>query len=237
MARLGDPNPLCARAELFRDGRAVLVLLGRLAQVCDRPSRDQMHRRVRAQGAGAAQLEIFVEEFSGGALDFQFFPSAQLGDKLQSLEGLRNGSIEMSESSAADLGNYSDLWDIFSLPFLFNNGADAVRVITDPRVAEILDADAEANGFKIIGWWNLGERSVINSVRPVVTPDDLDGIKIRVMQNPMLAKAITAMGATGIPMAWSEVYLQVHWRVGRLHDHLGSCYSQYVSCRLKMFQR
>lgn len=162
-----------------------------------------------AQGAGAAQLEIFIEEFSGGALDFQFFPSAQLGDKLQSLEGLRNGSIEMSESSAADLGNYSDLWDIFSLPFLFNNGADAVRVITDPRVAEILDADAEANGFKIIGWWNLGERSVINSVRPVVTPDDLDGIKIRVMQNPMLAKAITAMGATGIPMAWSEVYTAV----------------------------
>jgi tripartite ATP-independent transporter DctP family solute receptor len=162
-----------------------------------------------AQGAGAEQLETFIEDYSDGALDFQFFPSAQLGDKLQSLEGLRNGSIEMSEASAADLGNYSKLWDIFSLPFLFNNGNDAIRVITDPRVASILNADAEAQGFKIIGWWNLGERSVINSVRPVETPEDLNGIKIRVMQNPMLAEAITAMGATGIPMAWSEVYTAV----------------------------
>ena len=162
-----------------------------------------------AQGEGAKQMEIFMEEYSNGALDFQFFPSAQLGDKLQSLEGLRNGSIEMSEASAADLGNYSKLWDLFSLPFLFNNGTDAIRVITDPRVSSILNADAEANGFKIIGWWNLGERSVINSVRPVKTPADLNGIKIRVMQNPMLARAITAMGATGIPMAWSEVYTAV----------------------------
>jgi tripartite ATP-independent transporter DctP family solute receptor len=162
-----------------------------------------------AQGAGAEQLEKFMEEYSDGALDFQFYPSAQLGDKLQSLEGLRNGSIEMSEASAADLGNYSKLWNLFSLPFLFNNGNDAIRVITDPRVASILNADAEAQGFKIIGWWNLGERSVINSVRPVHTPEDLKGIKIRVMQNPMLAEAITAMGATGIPMAWSEVYTAV----------------------------
>ncbi len=162
-----------------------------------------------AQGNGAKQMEVFMEEYSDGKIDFQFFPSAQLGDKLQSMEGLRNGSIEMTEASAADLGNYSKLWNLFSTPFLFNSGADAIRVITDPRVAKILNADAEAQGFKIIGWWNLGERSVINSVRPVMTPGDLKGIKIRVMQNPMLAKAITAMGATGIPMAWSEVYTAV----------------------------
>ena len=162
-----------------------------------------------AQGNGAKQMEIFMEEYSEGKLDFQFFPSAQLGDKLQSMEGLRNGSIEMTEVSAADLGNYSKLWDLFSTPFLFNNGADAIRVLTDSRVASILNADAEAQGFKIIGWWNLGERSVINSVRPITSPADLKGIKIRVMQNPMLAKAITAMGATGIPMAWSEVYTAV----------------------------
>lgn len=162
-----------------------------------------------AQGEGAKQMEKFMEEYSGGKIDFQFYPSAQLGDKLQSMEGLRNGSMEMTEAAASDLGNYSKLWTIFSLPFLFNSGADAIRVITDPRVAKILNKDAEAQGFKIIGWWNLGERSIINSKRAVKSPKDLSGIKIRVMQNPMLAKAITAMGATGIPMAWSEVYTAV----------------------------
>ncbi|MCB1491027.1 MAG: TRAP transporter substrate-binding protein [Rhodobiaceae bacterium] len=162
-----------------------------------------------AQGEGAEQLGKFLEEYSNGAIDFQFYPSSQLGNKIQSLEGLRNGSIEMTEAAASDLSNFSDMWSIFSLPFLFNSGADAIRVITDPRVSDILSKDAEANGFKIIGWWNLGERSIINAKHPVNTPEDLHGIKIRVMQSPMLAKSITAMGATGVPMAWGEVYTAV----------------------------
>ncbi len=162
-----------------------------------------------AQGQGAVQLGKYLEELSDGQIDFQFYPSSQLGDKIQSLEGLRNGSIEMSEAAASDLSNFNDLWSIFSLPFLFNSGADAIRVITDPRVADILNKDAEAMGVKIVGWWNLGERSIINAKRPVTSPKDLKGIKIRVMQSPMLAKSITAMGATGVPMAWGEVYTAV----------------------------
>lgn len=162
-----------------------------------------------AQAEGAEQLGKYLEEMSGGAIDFQFFPSSQLGDKVQSMEGLRNGSIEMTEGAATDLEAFSEMWSIFALPFLFNSGEDAIRVVTDPRVAEILNKDAEANGLKIIAWWNLGERSILNTKRPVVTPADLNGVKIRVMQSPMLAKSITAMGATGVPMAWSEVYTAV----------------------------
>ena len=164
---------------------------------------------IGAQAEGAEQFGKYLEEMSGGAIDFQFYPSSQLGNKLQSMEGLRNGSIELTEASATDLGAFSELWSIFSLPFLFNSGADAIRVVSDPRVAEILNRNAEANGLKIIGWWNLGERSIVNSIRPIQTPEDLSGIKIRVMQSPMLAKSITAMGATGVPMAWGEVYTAV----------------------------
>jgi tripartite ATP-independent transporter DctP family solute receptor len=162
-----------------------------------------------AQAEGAEQLGKFLEEMSGGAIDFQFFPSSQLGDKVQSMEGLRNGSIEMTEGAATDLEAFSPLWSIFALPFLFNSGADAIRVVTDPRVADILNKDAEANGLKIIAWWNLGERSILNTKGPVNTPEDLAGVKVRVMQSPMLAESITAMGATGVPMAWSEVYTAV----------------------------
>jgi tripartite ATP-independent transporter DctP family solute receptor len=162
-----------------------------------------------AQAKGAEQLGKYLEEMSNGAIDFQFFPSSQLGDKVQSMEGLRNGSIELTEGAATDLEAFSEIWSVFALPFLFNSGADAIRVVTDPRVADILNKDAEANGLKIIGWWNLGERSILNTKRPVTTPEDLSGVKIRVMQSPMLAKSITAMGATGVPMAWSEVYTAV----------------------------
>jgi tripartite ATP-independent transporter DctP family solute receptor len=162
-----------------------------------------------AQAEGAEQLGKYLEEMSNGAIDFQFFPSSQLGDKVQSMEGLRNGSIELTEGAATDLETFSEIWSVFALPFLFDSGADAIRVVTDPRVADILNTDAEANGLKIIGWWNLGERSILNSKRPVRTPEDLNGIKLRVMQSPMLANSITAMGATGVPMAWSEVYTAV----------------------------
>lgn len=162
-----------------------------------------------AQGDGAEQLGKYLEEMSNGAIDFQFFPSSQLGDKVQAMEGLRNGSIELTEGAATDLEAFSAIWAVFGLPFLFNSGADAIRVVTDPRVADILNADVEANGMKIIGWWNLGERSILNSERPVAQPADLSGIKVRVMQSPLLAKSVTAMGATGVPMAWSEVYTAV----------------------------
>jgi tripartite ATP-independent transporter DctP family solute receptor len=115
----------------------------------------------------------------------------------------------MIDVAATDLENFSKLWSIFALPFVFNDGADAIRVVSDPRVANILNKSAEDIGVKIIAWWNMGERSIFNAKRPVATPKDLSGVKIRVMQSPILAKAITAMGATGIPMSWGEVYTAV----------------------------
>ena len=161
---------------------------------------------VGAQAEGAAGLSKLLSEYSGGRLVMKFYPSSQLGNLMALLEGLRAGSIEMSECAASDLSNFDKLWSVFSLPFTFNNGEHAIKVVNDPTVAKILNESAEAAGFKIIGWWNMGERSVLNSKRPIQKPEDLKGIKIRVMLDPILAKAIGAMGAIGTPMAWGEVY-------------------------------
>jgi tripartite ATP-independent transporter DctP family solute receptor len=168
---------------------------------------------VGTQAEGAAALEGFIEEYSQGRIDFKFFPSSQLGDKMAAFEGLRAGAIEMTECAASDLSNFSKIWSAFSLPFTFNNGEEAIKIISSPSVAKILNEDAEANGFKIIGWWNMGERSILNSRRPIYKPEDLKGLKIRVMQDPILAKSINAMGANGTPMAWGEVYTAVQQKV------------------------
>jgi TRAP-type transport system periplasmic protein len=164
---------------------------------------------VGIQGEGAKALGELIEKKSDGAIDFQFYPSGQLGNKMQAFEGLRTGAIEMSESAATDLSSFSKIWDVFSIPYLFDNGAEAVRVLNDPRVSQILLADAEKHGFKIIGYWNMGERNILNSKKPLKTPNDLSGVKIRVMNSPMLAKSINAMGATGTPMPWNDVYTAV----------------------------
>ncbi len=168
---------------------------------------------VGAQAEGAAGLAKFIDEYSNGQLEMKFYPSSQLGDKMPVMQALREGSIEMTECAASDLSNFDKLWSVFSLPFTFNNGEDAIRILSSPAVAKILDDSAEAAGFKIIAWWNMGERSILNAKKPINKPADLRGIKIRVMQDPVLAKSIGAMGAIGTPMAWGEVYSAVQQKV------------------------
>jgi tripartite ATP-independent transporter DctP family solute receptor len=161
---------------------------------------------IGTQAEGAKKLGELLEKHTNGRIKMAFYPSAQLGDKLPTMEALRAGTIEMTESAATDLSNYSKLWSVFSLPYLFDNGTQAIKVLTDPEVRAITEADAAAQGFIIIAWCNLGERSIINTKRPVNGPADLRGLRIRVMQDPVLSGAISAMGAAGTPMAWSEVY-------------------------------
>jgi len=115
----------------------------------------------------------------------------------------------MSECAASDLSNFDKMWSVFSLPFTFDNGEHALRAVNSPAAAKILNEAAEASGFKILGWWNMGERSVLNTKRPVKTPSDLKGVKVRVMLDPVLANGIGAMGAIGTPMPWGEVYSAV----------------------------
>lgn len=164
---------------------------------------------VGTQADGALKLGELIKEYSGGELVVEFYPSSQLGDKVETLAGLQNGTIEFTELAATDLSSYDDIWSVFSLPYMFDSGEQAVKVLSDPEVAAILEKSAEDSGFKIISWWNFGERSILNAKKPVTNPSDLKGLNIRCMENAVLAGTINAMGATGVPMAWSEVYTAV----------------------------
>lgn len=168
---------------------------------------------VGAQADGALGMAKLIDQYSNGRLEMKFYPSSQLGDKMPVMQALREGSLEMTECAASDLSSFDKLWSVFSLPFTFNSGEEAVKILSSPEVSAILNASAEAAGFKIIAWWNMGERSILNAKRPINTPADLKGVKVRVMQDPVLAKAIGAMGAIGTPMAWGEVYSAVQQKV------------------------
>lgn len=158
------------------------------------------------QADGARALGDLIAEKSQGRLEMQFYPSAQLGDKIASYEGLQNGTIEMTECAVTDLSAFNSMWSVFSLPYLWEDGEQAMKTIMDPKVASVLEANAEENGFKIIAWTDLGSRSIVNSKRAVHTPADLHGLKIRCMEDAVLAQAVTAMGAIATPLPFSEVY-------------------------------
>lgn len=158
------------------------------------------------QADGANRLGEIIEECSDGRMKMEFYPSSQLGDKAATMEGLGNGTIEMTECAATDLSAFNDMWSVFSLPYLWENGQQACATVMDPEVQEVLNADAEANGFVIIGWTDIGSRSFLNNKKTVNTPADLAGMKIRCMEDPILASTTNAMGAMATPLASSEIY-------------------------------
>lgn len=174
------------------------------------------------QADGAYALADIIEEVSEGRLKMEFYPSSQLGDKAATMEGLKAGTIEMTECAATDLSVFNDMWSVFSLPFLWENGQQACNTVMDDAVKEVLEADAEANGFVIIAWTDIGSRSILNNTRTVNTPADLDGLKLRCMEDKVLADSTNAMGAIGTPMASSEVYSAIQQGTINGLDHTPS---------------
>ena len=155
---------------------------------------------------GSKFLTDSIEEYSNGRIVGELYPAGQLAEKQASLEGLQLGTIEITEVAATDLAQFDNLWDVLALPYLFETGDQAIQVIQDPRVSEIAEESLENMGFKLLHWRNYGERSVLNNKHAIVTPEDMNGIKIRVMQSPALVNAMEAMGASPITLAWTECY-------------------------------
>ena len=121
------------------------------------------------QAEGALKLGELIEACSDGRMKMEFYPSSQLGDKTATFEGLGNGTIEMTECAATDLSAFNDMWSVFSLPYLWENGQQACATVMDPAVREMLEADAQANGFIIIAWTDIGSRSIMNQKKTVNT--------------------------------------------------------------------
>ena len=156
-------------------------------------------------GKIAEGFKTFVEEYSNGRIRVDMYPDAQLGDKLANLESLRTGDLEMCDANAADLSNYNGRWSVFSFPYMYDNSREMIDVCRDEDVWALLDADACAAGFKVLTFADFGSRNVFAN-KPIRTPADAKGIKIRVMQDPILAKTMEYMGFSAIGLGWSEVY-------------------------------
>lgn len=158
------------------------------------------------QADGARLLGELIDECSDGKMKMEFYPSSQLGDKVATFESLQAGTIEMSECAATDMTCFNDMWSVFSLPYLWESGKQAVNTVMDKDVRKVLERNAEENGLIIITWTDIGSRSVLNTKHTVNTPADLKGLKLRCMEDKILAESVDAMGAIGTPMAFSEVY-------------------------------
>ncbi len=158
------------------------------------------------QADGYAKLAELVKERTGGAVEVQVYPGSQLADKVPSMEGLRDGSIEMTVAALTDIANFGDVWGTFSLPYLFEDTDQLIQVLNSDDVGAFVEEKLAAIGMIPLMYMDIGSRSILNSKHAVNTPADMAGLKIRVMQDSTLAAAINAMGGIATPMAWSETY-------------------------------
>ncbi|PRX04004.1 UNVERIFIED_ORG: tripartite ATP-independent transporter DctP family solute receptor [Martelella mediterranea] len=153
--------------------------------------------------AAATKFQELVSERSDGAISVEIFPNATLGDERTLLEGMQIGTVDMGVITNGPVSNFVEDIAVFELPFLFPSRDAAYEVLDGEIGQELLDRLSEVN-LKGLAYAERGFRNLTNSEHAVNTPEDMDGLKIRVMENPVYIDTFRALGADAVPMAWTE---------------------------------
>ncbi len=153
-------------------------------------------------------IDVFakeVEKATGGRIKIQNFYSAALGSERESIEAVQLGTQELTFTSTGPVPNFVPETRILDIPFLFRDKGHA-RAVLDGPIGQDLLKTFEAKGMKALAWGENGVRHMTNSKRAVNTPDDLKGLKMRTMENPVHVAAYKGFGIITTPMAFAEVF-------------------------------
>lgn len=158
-----------------------------------------------AQYRGLEYFEKIVEKRSDGDIQVDLFPGAQLGDDLQAVSNLQSGTLEMTAPSTSPLVGMFPEFAVFDLPFLFPTPQVADEVL-DGEIGQQMLEDASRQGLVAIGWAENGYRQLTDSGVKVTSPSDLQGLKIRTMQNDIHLDIWRTLGANPTPMSFAELF-------------------------------
>ncbi|KEJ94224.1 tripartite ATP-independent transporter solute receptor, DctP family [Pseudosulfitobacter pseudonitzschiae] len=146
-----------------------------------------------------------VEEKTDGEVTIRVFLNGVLGSEREVLEQLQNGAVDMTRVSAGNLENFDPVFKAFTLPYIFTSEDQFYRVMTGP-VADQVYAATKDSGFTGLTFFDSGARSFYTSDKPIETPADLEGQKIRVMNSNSSIRMVEMMGGTPTPMPYAEIY-------------------------------
>src|SRR3979490_2275014 len=149
-----------------------------------------------------------LEAATNGRLSVQMYPSMQLGGEKETIEQTQIGAIQMLRVSVGSMGPIVDDINVVNMPFLFKNTAHSEKMMDGPIGQELLDKiTANANaGLVALCWMNSGARSLYNTKRPIKSVEDLKGLKIRVIGNPIFVDMMNALGGNGVAMGYDQVF-------------------------------
>ena len=146
-----------------------------------------------------------VEKRTDGRYKVQNFYAGALGAERESIEGLQLGTLDLTMTSTGPVPNFVPEIAILDIPFLFRDYAHA-RAVLDGPIGQDLLKKFDAKGITALAWGENGFRHMTNSKRPVNAPEDLKGLKMRTMENPVHIQAYKAFGIIPTPMAFTEVF-------------------------------
>lgn len=157
---------------------------------------------------GILEFQNVLEEKSGGTLMVKIFPDAQLGSEREVLELLQIGSVAATKVSAATLSNFVPEYHLLGIPYLFRDKDHKFRVLEGEVGKSILE---KGDKFWLRGlcYYDAGSRSFYTSEKAIRTPEDLNGLKIRVMNNQMAINMVNSMGGSATPLSYSELYTAI----------------------------
>lgn len=154
---------------------------------------------------GVKKFAELVALKSGGKIKVTEFASSQLGNELQQQSALMGGVQEMLVASTTSLTNIVKEFGILDFPFLFSNAKQADSMVDGP-LGKMLNSRLNEKGIVVLGYFDLGFRNVTNSKRPITKGEDLDGLKLRVIPNPVFVETFKTFKANPVPMPFSELY-------------------------------
>jgi TRAP-type transport system periplasmic protein len=164
------------------------------------------------ENVGARKIKELVEKKAGDRLEVQVFTDGQLGDQRTMVENMRNGVLEITWVTVGFFGSYEPILNVIESGYLFRDSQHSYKVFDGPMGNEVR-ALVERHGVKLLGFYEAGLRHITNNVRPIKTPADLKGLKVRTPQAKYHLNTLKYMGANPVAMSFGELYTAMQQKV------------------------
>ncbi len=157
---------------------------------------------------GLLKFKEYVEEHLGDKYEVQIFPNEILGSAQKAIELTQTGAIDFVVAGTANLETFASVYEIFSMPYLFTSEEAYHAVMNDTEYMKKIYESTDESGFRVLTWYNAGTRNFY-ATQPINTPEDLEGLKIRVQQSPASVNMVNAFGGAATPMGFGDVYTAI----------------------------
>lgn len=196
--------------KIFRTSFFALVILS-ICSSCDNLNEGQTLKLAHGLDVNHSVHIAMVKmgedlaEISGGKMQLEIYPSQQLGTERECIELLQIGSLDMTKVSVGVMENFAPKMKVFGLPYLFRDRQHSFNVLDGPIGQELLDEGTQY-WIKGLCYYDAGSRSFYTKDKPINTPEDLNGLKIRVLESVTAMDMVKSLGGSATPISWGELY-------------------------------